>query len=303
MKSGHMLSTDMARILKVQTSAIHALTDFLYKEGVTQLMPVMLSPETDPLCHSTYGAEIGYLGQQLHLTKSMILHKQIALMLEPVSKIFIMSPNIRLEKTECMETGRHLIEFTQLDIEFRDCTKQDFMLFTEKMVSYAIGRVKQECGKELEALGREIEVPSIPFKVYDSADFQGSDRETEAKLSADAKEPFWILNHKREFYDREDKARKGYYHNYDLVWPEAYGEALSGGEREYEYSEIERKMKERGMEPETFAAYLDFARKRMLRPSAGGGIGIERFVRYLCGKKDIAEISPFPRKAGARVIF
>ena len=42
------------------------------------------------------------------------------------------------------------------------------------------------------------------------------------------KYPFWVICHKREFYDKEDPERPGHYLNYDLIWPEGFGEALSG---------------------------------------------------------------------------
>lgn len=292
----------MLPILKIQTSAVKALTDFLYKKQVLQLMPVMLSPVTDPLCHSVYDASVKYMGQELKLTKSMLLHKQLAVVPGGVSKIFVLSPNIRLEKENCKDTGRHLIEFSQLDIEFRDCTKEEFMKFTEEMVVYAIKRVKKECVKELKMLKRELKVPKTPFKVYESKDFKVSISKAEAELSASSTEPFWILDHEREFYDREDK-KGGYYHNYDLVWPEACGEALSGAEREFEHKEIIRKMKQRKMDIKPYAAYLKLAKKSVLKPTAGGGLGVERFVRYLSGKKDIKDVSLFPRRPGEKVLF
>ncbi|MFH1636904.1 MAG: asparagine synthetase A [Candidatus Woesearchaeota archaeon] len=297
-----MESREMYPILKIQTCALKALTDFLYKKKILQLMPVMLSPVTDPLCHSVYDASIQYLGQELKLTKSMLLHKQLAVIPYEISRIFIVSPNIRLEAEDCRHSGRHLIEFSQLDIEFRDCTKEEFMRFTEQMIVYAIKKVKKECGKELKMLKRKLKIPITPFKAYESKEFKTPISEAEAKLSAAEKEPFWILDHEREFYDREDKKR-GYYHNYDLVWPEGFGEALSGGEREFEHKEIERKMKERKMDTKPYETYLDLAKRGILKPTAGGGLGVERFVRYLCGKKDIADVTLFPRKPGEKVIF
>ncbi len=298
-----MQTGEMLPVLKIQTAAVRALTDYLYSQGVLQLMPVMLSPVTDPLCHSVYDASIDYMGQKLKLTKSMLLHKQLSVVPDSIPKIFIMSPNVRLEKEDCGDSGRHLIEFSQLDIEFRDCPKEEFMRFTEEMIVHAMKKVKEECNEELKALGRDLVIPKTPFKVYESKDFKTSINEAEKKLSSEATEPFWILDHEREFYDKEDKDKRGYYHNYDMVWPESFGEALSGGEREYEHKEIVRKMEERKMDMKPYAAYLDLAKKNLLRPTAGGGLGIERFIRFICGKEDIADVTLFRRKPGEKVIF
>src|SRR5687768_786960 len=86
--------------LKIQDVALKAIHDFMEREGVTQLLPVLLSPVTDPLNHSVYDARIEYAGQSLQLTKSMILHKQAALV-AGVDRLYIMSPNVRLEVEAC----------------------------------------------------------------------------------------------------------------------------------------------------------------------------------------------------------
>jgi len=297
----------MQSILKIQSCVVRTIVDFMHSKDVLQLMPVMLSPETDPLCHSVFEGSIEYYGQKLQLTKSMILHKQVALA-SGLSNVFLfpqaLSPNVRLEKKELVETGRHLIEFSQLDIELEGATKRQFMDFMEELIVRIIKDVKRDCAKELAGLGRELSVPKQPFKVYESnwlREKYGDD--FERKISEQEKEPCWIFDFTREFYDREDKDRKGYYHNYDLIFPEGFGEALSGGEREFEYDMIARKLQERKMEPERFATFLSFAKAEMLKPSAGGGLGIERTVRFLTGTKDIKEITLFPRIPGQKVLF
>ena len=85
----------------------------------------------------------------------------------------------------------------------------------------------------------------------------------------------------REFYDYQDEAT-GAWLNYDLFLPEGYGEVISGAEREYEYGKIVKKLERDGE----------------LKPSAGAGLGLERFVAYLCGIKHVAEVQPFPRIPG-----
>jgi asparaginyl-tRNA synthetase len=88
--------------------------------------------------------------------------------------------------------------------------------------------------------------------------------------------------------------------------PEGYGEVLSGGEREHKYERIIKRVKElekEGRDYSMFKDYLEVAKMGLLKPSAGGGIGVERMLRFLCGKKHIREIQLFPRIPGEEVIF
>jgi asparaginyl-tRNA synthetase len=43
---------------------------------------------------------------------------------------------------------------------------------------------------------------------------------------------------------------------------------------------------------------LRLAKDGILKPSAGAGLGIERFLSYICGVKHVAEVQPFPRVPG-----
>src|SRR5688572_389537 len=75
----HLSRVSLPKVLKVQQGVIRATHDFMFKKGLTQLMPLMLSPITDPLNHGVVDASIGYADQRWSLTKSMIFHKQLAL--------------------------------------------------------------------------------------------------------------------------------------------------------------------------------------------------------------------------------
>lgn len=281
-------------IFKIQTVALRAIHDFLYSEGLVQLMPVILSPVTDPLNHTVDDASILYNGQRLQLTKSMIFHKQIAVSTLETKGIYIVSPNVRLERNQ--QSPRHLLEFSQLDLELRDASAREFMILIENLMVYIISRVKSSCEDELESLGSTLKVPRRPFHIHTSwsllAEY-GTDYESE--ISKQEEDLFWITDFEREFYDREDPEHSGHYINYDLFYPEGYQEGLSGGERDYQYDVLVRKIRERGQKLEDFEPYLEHAKAGLLRPSAGGGLGIERLVRFLTKRSHIREISLFPK--------
>ncbi|MHA1882060.1 MAG: asparagine synthetase A [Candidatus Thorarchaeota archaeon] len=281
-------------IFKVQTEALRSVHDYLYREGLVQLMPVILSPITDPLNHSVYDASITYQDQELHLTKSMILHKQIALASLDVKGIYIVSPNVRLEKG--IQTDRHLLEFSQIDIELKGWSALEFRSFIEDMMVYVFTQVKERCVKALEKLGVEIKIPRRPFRIYSSRELHDEfGPDFESQISQREDNLFWITDFDREFYDKEDPALKGHYVNYDLFYPDGYQEALSGGERDYEFEILIRKMGERDQVPEAFASYLDYAKDGLLGPSAGGGLGIERLIRFLTKRTHIREVTLFPK--------
>ncbi|QEE15222.1 asparagine synthetase A [Promethearchaeum syntrophicum] len=297
--SQNILTSHSMLILQIQTEALKAIHDYLYEQNLIQLMPVMLSPITDPLSHETSDAKITYFGQELQLTKSMIFHKQLAIASSNTKGIYIMSPNIRLEKYDKRDSGRHLIEFSQVDIELREVNSLKFMELIEGLIISVINRVKEKCKIGLENLGVSLRIPARPFKIYSSEELKkklGENFEKESSLREI--DPFWITDYYREFYDKEDPKRPGHYLNYDLIYPEGFNEALSGGERDFEYKILLRKIKERHQNPEIFEFYLDEAKEGKLVASAGGGLGIERLVRFLTKIQHIRDVSPFSKVPG-----
>src|SRR3954468_10700746 len=104
----HINNPQVPAIQRVQTTLLHEMQNFALENGFVQLMPIMMSPFTDPLNHDVYPAEIRYLEHPLKLTQSMIFHKQLALIPQGIDKIFIVSPNIRLERAEQKSSKNHL---------------------------------------------------------------------------------------------------------------------------------------------------------------------------------------------------
>jgi len=297
----HVSKPERRDVLAIQSAVLKATHDFMWRRGILQLMPVMLSAITDPLNHPVYDSSIEYGGQRLQMTKSMILHKQIAMIPDGVRGIYIVSPNVRLEMESLRETGRHLFEFSQVDIELKGASATDFMKFAEELYVQVFSFVKKECVEELEHLGREIKVPSAPFKVFDSVAARSKyGDDFERILSETESAPFWVTDHYREFYDKRDPITKKHI-NYDIFYPEGFGEGLSGAEREVDYDIITEKMKERKMDFTPYKPFLDIARRGLLRPSAGAGFGVERLVRYITGKRHIRDATFFPRVPGEPV--
>ncbi|WP_297091022.1 asparagine synthetase A [Thermococcus sp.] len=287
-------------IMEIQTKVIDYMTRYMVSRGFKWLLPVMLSSITDPLWpdpaaeEALKPPEVEVYGSRLRLTHSMILHKQMAIAMG-IDRLFILSPNVRLEGRSA-DDGRHAYEFTQLDFEIAYASMDDVMGLIEGLISGLF--------KEARSWGLEREVPKVrtPFKRFTLEEIK-EEFGDEEEASKTMKEPFWVLDIKREFYDREDPERPGHFRNYDLYLPEGYGEVSSGGEREWEYEVIVRKMMEAGISLDAFRPYLEVAKAGLLRPSAGAGIGVERLVRYMVGAKHIAEVQPFPRIPGVPAVI
>jgi len=228
----------------------------------------------------------------------MIVHKLIAASLA-YPKLFILSPNIRIEKAERAKTGKHIYEFTQLDFEYEGTSSAGIMRLVEGAVVGLIDSLKKDEAEDLRRLGRfdALKVTKRPFATYDAAKLESEHGPGwESKLIAEIKEPAWVVNIPREFYDYED-FDTGRWDNYDLMMP-GYGEVLSGAKREWEYGKMYKKMEREGVRKENFALILKLAKEGRIKPTAGAGIGIERIVGWITGVKHIGETQPFPKVPG-----
>ncbi|MBB6613120.1 hypothetical protein H7F15_18920 [Pontibacter sp. Tf4] len=300
----HLSRPALPGVLLIQQGIVRATHDFMFKRGLTQLMPLMLSPITDPLNHGVVDASIPYADRRWSLTKSMIFHKQLALMHPDLDSIYIVSPNVRLEFADRAQTGRHLFEFTQIDFEFKNKDRFYVMDFMEDLVNFVFSRLNEELPELLLEMRGELLPLYEKWPVFRTEKLEaalGQDYEMLQSQMLDT--PYWLLNHKREFYDKEDQMRPGTYFNYDLVWPEGFGEGLSGAERENEYKQLLKRMTETGANKEIFKDYLEVAKRGELPRTAGAGFGVERMTRFICRLQDINDVTVFQRRPGHASIF
>ena len=290
-------------ISRVMTYVLKYLTFEFVNRGFEWLLPVIFSKSTDPLWPDPGASiekriEVEIYGKTVRTTLSMIVHKMVACSLAH-PKLFILSPNIRVERRDRANSGIHAYEFTQLDFEIRNATSKTIRSFVEGIICRLVGNVKRHMSEELIYLGRydTLRIPEPPFRVFDREELEKRlEKEWETKIMFEAGNPVWITNIPREFYDFEDFER-GEWDNYDLMLP-SYGEVLSGARREWKYSKIVRKMERDGLRKENYEVLLKLARDGKLKPSAGAGIGIERLISWIVGAKHIGETQLFPKIPG-----
>jgi len=299
-------------VLKTQDTIMSAIRDFLHEKDFTEILAPIIGPVSDPGIRSAKQVSIDYYGVEYKLMSSMILYKQMAIC--AIERIYSLSPNIRLEPVATIATGRHLSEFRQMDLEVAHATYHDTMGLAEELLCYVTKIVLMQREEELEALGRTLSVPSLPFKRIEYKDalrkvnsighrIQFGNEipwDAEAEISRQYPEPFFITDypaHARGFYYLEHEDRPGFLRDFDLIYPEGYGEAASGGEREHTYERIISRMRSTGEDPARYGWYIRMLKKG-IPPSAGFGIGLERLTRYLCGLEKVWEATPFPKVPG-----
>ncbi len=282
--------------LFVETEVLKHLTEYFLKNNFQWLLPVVFSYSTDPLWPDPGASiekriEVEIYGKKVRTTQSMIVHKIIACSLVN-ERIFVISPNVRIEKRERAKTGRHLYEFTQLDFEARSMLSQEIMQFVEEGFIH----LKEKLVNIPDA-GENLKKIKKPFKVYDREDLEQEFGESwEEKLPKYIDNPVWIVNIPREFYDFQD-FETGKWDNYDLYLPDV-GEVLSGSRREHDYEKIVKKMERDNVNKENYRILLDLSKSKRIKPTAGAGIGIERLISWITNAEHVGDVQLFPRVPG-----
>ncbi|WP_349239505.1 asparagine synthetase A [Nocardia sp. CC201C] len=312
----HLTSPRTIATLTVQSAFQAAAREFLTAEGFTELLPPIIGPVTDPGSRGAKQVDIDYYGHRYKLMTSGILYKQASLL--AFDKIFHVAPNVRLEPLDTAVTHRHLVEFHQLDVEIAGGSRDDAMDVAERMTTHVVEYVLSNAKHELRELGRDVEqlnqvlagpygrkrhtdaVRELRDLGYDQPDHTEIEWAGEELVSAAATRPFFVTDYpkgSRGFYDREDPDSPGVLRNFDLIFPGGFGEMMSGSERESDYRTLLTRIRETGENPAKYEWYLTLAREG-LPPSAGFGLGVERFTRFLCGSDAVWQATAYPKLPG-----
>ncbi|KZB79357.1 asparagine synthetase A [Amycolatopsis regifaucium] len=312
----HLTSPVTQAALRIQNSITAGTREYLGMNGFVELQPPLIGPVTDPGCRGAKQVDVDYYGHKYKMMTSVILYKQASLL--AFDKIFYVAPNVRLEPLETSTTGRHLVEFTQIDVEVARASREDVLDLAQGLLRHVVAYTLRESKMDLAALGRDQDA----FTPLLEEDFERmTHREAVSRLrgllhgqSADAEidwqgeriiseqtnRPFFIVDYpkgSRGFTDGESSTEPGVLRNFDLIAADGYGELCSGGERTHEYRRLIERMRETGENPAKYRWYLDLAREG-LPPSAGFGMGLERVTRYLAGLDAVWQANAYPKLPG-----
>ncbi len=293
--------------LRVRSEVSHAIRDFYSQRDFVLIDSPILTPAA---CEGTSTLfETDYFGDKAYLTQSGQLY------LEPAAaafgKVYCFGPTFRAEKSK---TRRHLTEFWMVEPEVAFLEFDGLLELAEDFIVYLTGRVLDRCKEELKVLGRDVsrlEKVQAPFPrvSYDEAieilkklevdiswgDDVGAEHET--LLAEQFDRPVMIHRYPtstKAFYMEPDPERPELTLSADILAPEGYGEIIGGSQRIHDRELLRKRIEEHELPIESFQWYLD-VREYGSCPHSGFGMGLERFVAWMCGISHVRETIPYPR--------
>jgi len=309
-------------VLRVRDCVQRGVADFFHGEGFVRFDSPFFTPNaaegtTELFEIDLFGEDKAYLSQtgQLHAEAGALAF----------GKVYTFGPTFRAEKSK---TRRHLLEFWMIEPEVAPSDHVENMFLQERLVSFLVRRVLEECRAELEVLGRDlsklagaaagdyprvtytqaleivrarIEAGDLPPNV--GADVQpvewgddlGAPHET--ILGAQFDRPVIIERYPaaiKAFYMQPDPEDGRLALCDDMIAPEGYGEIIGGSQRIHDHDLLKSRIEGEGLPLEAFDWYLDLRRFGSV-PHAGFGMGLERVVAWITGTEHVREAIPFAR--------
>jgi len=247
---------------------------------------------------------LDYFGKQAYLAQSPQLYKeQMTIGLE---RVFEIASFYRAEKSH---TGRHLREFTSVDIEAAFMNYTDVMNVLEDLVVDTFKYVSENCKKELEIIGNKTITSDHPFEkiTYSQALDELKEKDVKLKFGDDLLDSHLRIlgeNHPsfyfltdwpiklKPFYITEKQDNVELSESFDLQY--GYLELSSGGSRLHNPEKIKSRLKEQNLDPSKFSEHLQ-AFDWGMPPHAGWGLGLERLLTIILGIDNVREVILYPR--------
>ena len=247
---------------------------------------------------------LDYFGKQAYLAQSPQLYKeQMTIGLE---RVFEIASFYRAEKSH---TGRHLSEFTSVDIEAAFMNYTDVMNILEDLVVDTFKYVSENCKKELEIIGNKTITPDHPFEkiTYSQALDELKEKDVKLEFGDDLLDSHLRIlgeNHPsfyfltdwpiklKPFYITEKQDNAELSESFDLQY--GYLELSSGGSRLHNPEKIKSRLKEQNLDPSKFSEHLQ-AFDWGMPPHAGWGLGLERLLTIILSIDNVREVILYPR--------
>jgi asparaginyl-tRNA synthetase len=293
--------------LRVRSEVCQAIRDFFYERDFTLIDSPILTPAA---CEGTSTLfETEYFGDPAYLSQSGQLYLEPAA--AALGKVYCFGPTFRAEKSK---TRRHLMEFWMVEPEVAYMEFDELCDLTEEFICSLVERVLERCGEELDTLERDIsklEAIKKPFprmsytEAIELLQGEGVEIEWGSDFGAEHETMLASQHDKPVLVDRFPTEIKAFYMQpapeddkvvlgVDLLAPEGYGEIIGGSQRIHDHDLLLSRIQQHGLPIEAFQWYLD-VRKYGTFPHSGFGMGIERFVAWMCGVKHLRETIPYPR--------
>jgi len=289
-------------VFKIQHVAVEAIRNFLFERGFIEVhTPRIIASATEG------GAAlfpVEYFERKAFLAQSPQLYKEELVM--SFERVFEVGPFFRAEESH---TRIHSSEFVSIDIEQAFSSAEDVMQLLEQLMQYMCKVINEKCERELATLTHSVEVPAVPFRrlTYDEVLQNlkhegieipwGEDIPTPALRTLGKIYPYFYFitdwpTHSKAFYIKPRDDNPKISEGFDLMW--RWLELVSGGTRIATKKLLIKRLKEKGLNPESFKYHLE-AFDYGMPPHAGWAIGLERLTMMLTGKRNIREVTLYPR--------
>lgn len=297
-----MRNQKTASIFKLRSQVLASIRETLIKRKFIEInTPKIIGSASEG------GADLfslDYFGKQGYLAQSPQLYKeQMTIGLE---RVFEISSFYRAEKSH---TGRHLSEFTSVDIEAAMMDYTDVMDVLESIVVDVFKNTAENSKTEQKEIGHEIKVPDSPFErvTYTQALEELGDMDIKLEFGEDLQDShlrslgdkhpgFFFLTDwpmkLKPFYIHEKDDDPTLSRSFDLQY--GYLELSSGGRRLHDPEQLRSRLKEQDLDPTSFEEHLKTFGWGM-PPHSGWGMGLDRLMTVLIGIDNVREVVLYPR--------
>ncbi|MBT3474252.1 MAG: aspartate--tRNA(Asn) ligase [Candidatus Nitrosopelagicus sp.] len=297
-----MRNQKTASIFKLRSQVLASIRETLINKKFIEINTPKIIGSASEGGADLFGLD--YFGKQAYLAQSPQLYKeQMTIGLE---RVFEISSFYRAEKSH---TGRHLSEFTSVDIEAAMMDYTDVMDVLESIVIDVFKNTSENSKTEQQEIGHEIKVPKSPFErvTYTQAleelselDIKiefGEDLQDSHLRSLGEKHPgFFFLTDwpmkLKPFYIHEKDDDPTLSRSFDLQY--GYLELSSGGRRLHDPEQLKVRLKEQDLDPSSFEEHLKTFGWGM-PPHSGWGMGLDRLMTVLVGIDNVREVVLYPR--------
>ena len=249
------------------------------------------------------------------------------LLMNGLNKVYCYLPSMRGEDYD----NRHLNQFFHCELEIKGGI-EDLIPIIEQYVKKlsatfllldnVIDRISHAPNTTREYLNRIIEINKFPSISFDEAidmliknnkneliNFTNNGRdisfagEVELMKILNAKTPIWIKGFDRDrvpFYQKPDPNNSNKVINADLLFPPITNDSLGGeivgcGERQEDARAMHESLARQGVSHYPYDWYIELRKISNYKTTSGFGLGIERFITWALGKKDIKDAIIYPR--------
>ena len=297
-----MRNQKTASIFKLRHHVLSSIRETLSEEKFIEITTPKIIGSASEGGANLFGLD--YFGNQAYLAQSPQLYKeQMTIGLE---RVFEISGFYRAEKSH---TGRHLSEFTSVDIEAAFMDYTDVMNVLEKLIIDVFRKTSEKCKIEQEHIGNQIKVPDSSFEriTYSQALDELKNNDIKLEFGDDLMDSHLrtLGNNHPEFYFLTDwpmKLKPFYIHEKDddptlsrsFDLQHGYLELSSGGRRLHDPEQLKARLKEQELDPTNFSDHLESFGWGM-PPHSGWGLGLDRLMTVLIGIDNVREVVLYPR--------